>query len=86
MSKRRVVITGLGTINAIGNNVRDTWENLVAGKSGISKITKIEDIESFSSQIGGEIKNFEQHDEKFITIKVSEKVRVNDKFYLIKKR
>ena len=59
MSKRRVVITGLGTINAIGNNVEDTWNNLVAGKSGISKITKIENIESYSSQIGGEIKNFD---------------------------
>jgi len=66
MSKRRVVITGLGTINAIGNNVEETWANLLAGNSGIRRITKIENIEAYASQIAGEIKDYDplQHFEK----------------------
>ncbi len=59
MNKRRVVITGLGTINAIGNNTEDTWKNLVAGKSGIDLITKFEVTEDYASHIAGEIKNFD---------------------------
>ena len=39
MSKRRVVITGLGTINPLGNNVSDSWEKLINGISGIDIIT-----------------------------------------------
>ena len=58
MSKRRVVITGLGTLNAIGNNVEETWNNLITGKSGIDTITKIDDIEKFACRIAGEIKNY----------------------------
>lgn len=58
MSKRRVVVTGLGTVSPLGNNVRDTWEALKAGKSGIAKITRF-DASNFSSQIAGEVKNFD---------------------------
>ena len=59
MNKRRVVITGLGTINAIGNNIDDTWKSLVAGKSGIDLITKFEVTEDYASHIAGEIKNYD---------------------------
>ena len=42
MSNRRVVITGLGTINPLGNNVTDTWDKLIKGESGIDTITSFE--------------------------------------------
>ena len=56
--KRRVVITGLGTINAVGNNVETTWANLVAGKCGIGLITHF-DTEGYAAKIAGEVKNFD---------------------------
>lgn len=58
MSKRRVVVTGLGAVSPIGNNVRDTWVALTSGKSGIAKITRF-DASKFSSQIAGEVKGFD---------------------------
>lgn len=58
MSKRRVVITGLGIISPIGNTVLDAWDNAVAGKSGITRITRF-DASAFASQIAGEVKNFD---------------------------
>lgn len=59
MNKRRVVITGLGTLNAIGHGVNETWENLLAGKSGIDIIKNFEATDEFSSQIAGEVKNLD---------------------------
>ena len=59
--KKRVVITGIGTINPIGNNVDATWEGISQGKSGISRITRF-DPEGFPTQIAGEVKNFEPLD------------------------
>jgi 3-oxoacyl-[acyl-carrier-protein] synthase II len=58
MNKRRVVITGMGTINPVGNNVEETWKNLLAGKSGIEKITRF-DVSNFSVTIAGTVKNFD---------------------------
>ncbi len=57
MSKRRVVITGLGIISPVGNTVPDAWSNVVAGKSGITRITRF-DASAFASQIAGEVKDF----------------------------
>jgi len=54
---RRVVVTGLGTMTSIGLNVSDFWENLKAGKSGISKIEGF-DLENIASKIAGQIKDF----------------------------
>lgn len=54
---RRVVVTGLGAVTPLGNNVKDTWENIKAGKSGIAKITHF-DCEGYDCQIAGEVKNF----------------------------
>lgn len=58
MSKRRVVITGLGIISPIGNTVSDAWVNVLAGKSGITRITRF-DASAFASQIAGEVKDFD---------------------------
>lgn len=57
MKKRRVVITGLGTVNPLGLSVQETWTNLIAGKSGIGPITHF-DASEFSSRIAGEVRNF----------------------------
>ncbi len=58
MNKRRVVVTGLGAVSPLGNNVRDSWEGIKAARSGISKITRF-DASNFSSQIAGEVKGFD---------------------------
>ncbi|MBI5110140.1 MAG: beta-ketoacyl-ACP synthase II [Rhodocyclales bacterium] len=58
MSRRRVVVTGLGVISPVGNSVAEAWENLTAGKSGIGRITKF-DPSAFKAQIAGEVKNFD---------------------------
>lgn len=58
MQKRRVVVTGLGVISPVGIGVQTSWANLVAGKSGITRITKF-DPSNFASQIAGEVKDFD---------------------------
>ena len=58
MSKRRVVVTGLGVISPVGLTVKEAWESVLAGKSGIERITHF-DVSGFSSQIGGSIRNFD---------------------------
>lgn len=58
MSKRKVVVTGLGIISPVGNSVAEAWSNIVAGKSGITNITKF-DASAFASQVAGEVKGFD---------------------------
>ena len=58
MSKRRVVVTGLGLITPVGIGVAESWANIINGQSGIGKITKF-DCSSFPSQVAGEVKNFD---------------------------
>ena len=58
MSRRRVVVTGLGIISPVGNGVPEAWKNIVAGTSGITRITRF-DPSPFSSQIAGEVKGFD---------------------------
>ena len=58
MSKRRVVITGLGVVSPVGIGVQTSWSNLIAGKSGITRISKF-DPSNFASQIAGEVKDFD---------------------------
>ena len=58
MTKRRIVITGMGAITPLGLDVASTWSNLVAGKSGISAITSPESA-NFDCRIAGEVKNFD---------------------------
>lgn len=58
MSKRRVVVTGLGAVTPVGLNVKESWENILAGKSGIAPLT-VFDVSDFSVRFGGSIKNFD---------------------------
>ncbi|WP_028767108.1 MULTISPECIES: beta-ketoacyl-ACP synthase II [Shewanella] len=58
MSKRRVVITGLGLVSPVGNTVDSSWKALVSGKSGIAPITKF-DASEFTTRISGSVKDFD---------------------------
>ncbi|MCA1979246.1 MAG: beta-ketoacyl-ACP synthase II [Thiobacillus sp.] len=58
MSKRRVVVTGLGIVSPVGNTIPEAWDALVAGKSGIARVTRF-DPAPFASQIAGEVKGFD---------------------------
>ncbi len=58
MSRRRVVVTGLGVISPVGNTVTEAWSNLIAGKSGIGPITRF-DASNFAARIAGEVKDFD---------------------------
>ena len=58
MSKRRVVVTGMGIISPVGNSIDAAWRNIVDGKSGIGPITRF-DVSKFSTRIGGSIKDFD---------------------------
>jgi 3-oxoacyl-[acyl-carrier-protein] synthase II len=58
LSKRRVVITGLGIISPVGNTIQEAWDAIVAGRPGIARITRF-DPTAFASHIAGEVKNFD---------------------------
>ena len=55
MSRRRVVVTGLGIVCPVGNRVDEAWSNILEGISGITKITRF-DATPFASHIAGEVK------------------------------
>ncbi len=61
MTEQRVVVTGLGTINPLGNNVSDTWKNLISGVSGIDHITLF-DASDLPVTFAGEVKDFDAND------------------------
>lgn len=61
MSRRRVVVTGLGLVSPVGNTVAEGWANLVAGKSGIATITKF-DPSALACHFAGEVKGFNAED------------------------
>lgn len=58
MSRRRVVVTGLGIISPVGNSVADAWANILAGKSGVARISRF-DASAFPTQIAGEVRGFD---------------------------
>lgn len=58
MSRRRVVVTGLGCVSPVGNTVPEAWSNVLAGKSGIGQISKF-DASAFACKIAGEVRNFD---------------------------
>ena len=74
MTRRRVVVTGLGCISPVGNTVADAWSNLIAGQSGIGPITRF-DASAMSCRIVGEVKNFDL--ESYISAK---EARTMDRF------
>ncbi len=61
MTKRRVVVTGVGMLTPLGNDVDTTWSNILAGKSGISDISLF-DSTNFNTKIAGEVKDFNVED------------------------
>ncbi len=66
MSKRRVVVTGLGVVSPVGNDVAGAWEAILAGRSGIAPVTRF-DTSSFPVHFGGEVRNLDL--EPYITAK-----------------
>ncbi len=74
LSKRRVVITGLGCISPLGNSVKASWDGLLSGKSGVSEIKSF-DVSKFSTRFAGQVKDF--NIENYISAKES---RHMDKF------
>ncbi len=74
MSRRRVVVTGLGIVCPVGIGVEETWRGIVAGKSGIGPITQF-DASTFPTRIAGEVKGFEA--ERYMERR---EVRRNDRF------
>ena len=74
MSKRRVVVTGMGAVCPVGIGLDETWRGIVAGKSGIGPITQF-DASTFPTRIAGEVRNFEP--EKYMD---KREVRRNDRF------
>jgi 3-oxoacyl-[acyl-carrier-protein] synthase II len=70
---RRVVVTGLGLICGVGNTVDEVWSNLLAGKSGIARITDFnDDIEKYACKIAAQVKNFDPL--KFVDRKEAKKM------------
>jgi 3-oxoacyl-[acyl-carrier-protein] synthase II len=61
VSRRRVVVTGLGIISPVGNSIAAAWENILAGRSGIGPITNF-DVSDFPVRIAGEIRDFDVSD------------------------
>src|SRR5947199_4848069 len=57
MTRRRVVVTGLGTVNPLGLSVPAYWQGLLAGNSGVAPITRI-DVSAYKVRFGGEVKHF----------------------------
>ena len=73
MSKRRVVITGIGAVTPIGKDINESWNNLINSKSGIKKISNF-DPEGFSCKIAAEVKLDKEFITQFIEIKEQRKV------------
>ncbi|MGR3807336.1 3-oxoacyl-[acyl-carrier-protein] synthase II [Pasteurella testudinis DSM 23072] len=71
MSKRRVVVTGLGMLSPLGNDVNSTWQNLLAGKSGINLIENF-DTSNHTTKFAGQVKNF--NSEEYISRKDAKKM------------
>ena len=77
---RRIVITGIGLVTPLGSNVEEFWSNLIAGKSGISKISKI-DVSMLPTQIAAEIKNFDP--EKYLDKKQVRRLDISQQYAIV---
>ena len=80
MNNRRVVITGVGALTPIGNNLQDYWENLINGVSGAARITRF-NAEQFKTQFACEVKNFNPTD--FLDRKESRKLDIFSQYALV---
>jgi 3-oxoacyl-[acyl-carrier-protein] synthase II len=66
LSRRRVVVTGLGIVSPVGSTVASAWDGIVNGRSGIGPITKL-DVSAFPARIGGEVRDFDA--EAYMSVK-----------------
>ena len=71
MTKRRVVVTGIGAVSPLGNDAHTTWENIIAGKSGIGPLTRL-NADDFPAKVAGELKDFDI--EKYVDRKEARKM------------
>ncbi len=71
MAKRRVVITGMGMLSPLGNDVESSWEGILAGRSGITEIDRF-DTTGYNTRIGGGIKNLDM--EPYLSVKDARKL------------
>ena len=58
MSKRRVVVTGLGIISPVGNDIATAWDNILKGVSGIGEVTHF-DATAYATRIAGQVRDFD---------------------------
>ena len=68
-----MVVTGLGIVSPVGNTISSAWENIIAGKSGITRITRF-DASNFTSQIAGEVKDFDVN--QYLSVKEARRMDV----------
>lgn len=80
MTKRRVVVTGVGAITPLGNDVQTTWEGIKTGKSGVGPLTRL-DVEVFAAKIAAEVKGFDP--ENYIDRKEARKMDRFTQFALV---
>ena len=80
MNNRRVVVTGIGALTPIGNNLQDYWENLIKGVSGAGPITYF-NAENFKTQFACEVKDFVAAD--FLGKKEARKLDVFSQYALV---
>lgn len=73
MSKRKVVVTGLGIVSPVGSTISSAWDNIISGKSGITRITRF-DASAFTSQIAGEVKDFDIH--QYLSVKEARRMDI----------
>jgi len=73
MTNRRIVVTGMGTINSLGLNVSEYWNNIKAGKSGITRVTNV-DLKDSPSLVGAEVKNEKFNPEDYIDRKLCKRM------------
>ena len=81
--EKRVVITGMGTINPIGNNLQETWESIKNKKCGIDEITLF-DTTNFKTKLAAEVKNFDPAE--YLDVKQSRRLDRNSQFAIIAAR
>jgi 3-oxoacyl-[acyl-carrier-protein] synthase II (EC 2.3.1.41) len=73
MSRRRVVVTGMGMVTPLGNNVEDTWDKVLEGKSGVSDIEHF-DTSSFSTRFAAQVRDFDAA--QYMSVKEARKMDV----------
>ena len=69
--RRRVVVTGMGIVSPLGNDLSSSWDGIINGRSGVDRVKQI-DVTGFATQIAGEIKNFDPT--RFVTAKDAKKM------------